>query len=75
MHATSGKILLQLAELPLPPEKTINFLLQALTILENIESDKEKIRNVCMKISEMYAKIGNLTKMIQFARRSDHWRM
>lgn len=28
-----------------------------------------------MKISEMYAKIGNLTKMIQFARKSDHWRM
>jgi hypothetical protein len=44
MHATSGKILLQLADLPLPPEKTINFLLQALTILENIQSDKEKVR-------------------------------
>ena len=40
MHSTSSKILLQLADLPLPPEKTINFLLQALTILENIESDK-----------------------------------
>ena len=33
MHFTSCKILLQLADLPLPPEKTINFLLQALTIL------------------------------------------
>jgi hypothetical protein len=36
MHSTSGKILLQLADLPLSPEKTIHFLLQALTILENI---------------------------------------
>lgn len=75
MHSTSGKILLQLADLPLPPEKTINFLLQALTILENIESDKEKVRQVCMKISEMYYKMGNLTKMIHFARKSEHWKM
>ena len=28
-----------------------------------------------MKISEMYAKIGNLTKMIHYARKSDHWKM
>lgn len=75
MHMNSGKILMQLADLPLPPEKTINFLLQALTILENIESDKEKVKAVCMKISELYHKIGNITKQIQFARRSDHWRM
>ena len=51
MHATSGKILLQLANLPLPIEKTINFLLQALTILENIDCDKSKIKTVCMKIA------------------------
>ena len=36
MHITSGKILIQLANLPLSPEKRINFLLQAITILENI---------------------------------------
>jgi hypothetical protein len=33
MHRTSSEILLQLASLPLPPERTITFLLQALTIL------------------------------------------
>lgn len=33
MHHISSEILLQLAGLPLPPEKIINFLLQSLTIL------------------------------------------
>lgn len=28
-----------------------------------------------MKISEMYNKLGNIEKVIYFARKSNHWRM
>jgi hypothetical protein len=75
MHHTSSEILMQLAGLPLPPEKTINFLLQSLTILENLGDHQELIKEVSMKISEMYDKLGNIQKMIFFARKSGHWMM
>lgn len=75
MHHTSSEILMQLAGLPLPPEKTINFLLQSLTILENLNDHPELIKEVSMRISEMYDKLGNVHKMIYYAKKSGHWRM
>ena len=77
-HATSSEILLQLAELPLETEKQINYYLQGLNVLENLEggeAEREKIKKVCMKIAEMYEKVGNLEKMIYFARRSGYWQL
>jgi hypothetical protein len=73
MHTTSGKILLQLAELPLPLEKTINFMLQALIILENTKTDKAMVINASKKVSAIYSKMNNFGKMIHFSRKSEDW--
>ena len=75
MHATSGRILLQLSNLPVSTDKKIHFLLQALTILENIDSEnKDKVILICRKICELYEELGNLNKMIYYARKSNYWK-
>jgi hypothetical protein len=53
-HATSSEILLELAELPLSSEKKINYYLQGLNVLENLDGGEphaDKIRKVCMRIA------------------------
>jgi len=49
--------------LPLPPEKKINYYLQGLNVLENLDGGEQhvdKIRRVCMRVAEIYEKTGNL---------------
>jgi hypothetical protein len=42
-HATSSEILLQLAELPLSPEKKISYYLQGLNVLENLDGGEAQV--------------------------------
>jgi len=64
--------------LPLPPEKKINYYLQGLNVLENLDGGEQhvdKIRRVCMRVAEIYEKTGNLEKMIYFSKRSGYWQL
>lgn len=70
-HIDRSEILIILSKFQKNPLVTVDYLIQALLILESAEADTNQIKEVCKMISEKYRDIGDHPRMLEYAKKSE----